>query len=145
MQFMYYCTICVSYQIHKIAGWACAGNAGNVFPATDYRGNRWLTIPTCITARASRTCLDACRDRYPAVTGKTFPGSRRMHNPHFYVSGKKHMARYDAFEDVNSPRKICTPFLLRWCLFIQLTLMNDLPIPFRIATGGATIIWLPQG
>ena len=28
-----------SYQIRKIAGCACAGNAGNVFPATDFKGN----------------------------------------------------------------------------------------------------------
>ena len=39
-------------------GWACAGNAGNVFPR-----NHGLAIPTCIKARASRTCRDACRDR----------------------------------------------------------------------------------
>ena len=38
-----------SYQIRKIAGCACAGNAGNVFPAT--AGQRF---PTCITARAWR-------------------------------------------------------------------------------------------
>ena len=25
------------YQIRKIAGCACAGNAGNVFPATDFK------------------------------------------------------------------------------------------------------------
>ena len=29
--------------------------------------------PACITARAWRTCRDACRDRYPSVVGKTFP------------------------------------------------------------------------
>ena len=29
-----------SYQIRKIAGCVCAGNAGNVFPATDFKGNR---------------------------------------------------------------------------------------------------------
>ena len=29
-----------SYQIRKVAGCACAGNAGNVFPATDFEGNR---------------------------------------------------------------------------------------------------------
>ena len=29
-----------SYHIRKIAGCACAGNAGNVFPATDFKGNR---------------------------------------------------------------------------------------------------------
>ena len=28
-----------SHQIHKIAGCACAGNAGSVFPATDFKGN----------------------------------------------------------------------------------------------------------
>ena len=29
--------------------------------------------PACITARASRTCRDACWDSYPAVAGKMFP------------------------------------------------------------------------
>ena len=57
----------------KIAGCACAGNAGNVFPDTEFKGNQWLAIPTCITARSWRTCLDACRDHWPAVLGKTFP------------------------------------------------------------------------
>ena len=61
------------YQIRKIAGCACAWNAGNVFPATDFKGNRQLAFPACITARASRTCRDARRDRQPAVAGKTFP------------------------------------------------------------------------
>ena len=41
----------------------CVGNAGNIFPATNFKGNRQLAIPACITARASRTCRDACRDR----------------------------------------------------------------------------------
>ena len=54
--FIYGCTW-ASFQIRKIAGCACAGNAGNVSP-----GHRRLAIPTCITARASRTCRDACRD-----------------------------------------------------------------------------------
>ena len=47
-----------SCQIRKIAGCACAGNAGNVFPC-----HCRLAIPTCIKARAWRTCRDACRDR----------------------------------------------------------------------------------
>ena len=46
-----------SNHISKNAGCACAGNAGNFFPATDFKGNRGLAIPACITAR------DACRDR----------------------------------------------------------------------------------
>ena len=33
-----------SYRIRKIACYACAGNAGNIFPATDFKGNRWLAI-----------------------------------------------------------------------------------------------------
>ena len=42
-------------------------------PATDFKGNRYLAIPACITARASRTCRDACQDRQLAVAGDTFP------------------------------------------------------------------------
>ena len=41
-----------SYQIRKIAGCACAGNAGSVFPANALKGNRGLAIPACIMARA---------------------------------------------------------------------------------------------
>ena len=69
IKFVFYTRACTcrstwaSYQIREIVGCACARNAGNVFPATDFKGNRELAIPACITARASRTCRDACRDR----------------------------------------------------------------------------------
>ena len=33
------------------------------FPSTGFKGNRLLAIPACITARASRTNRNACRDR----------------------------------------------------------------------------------
>ena len=59
-----------SYQIRKSKGCACAGNAGNVFPAKYFKGNRSLTTPACIV---TRTCLGACRDRSPAVGRKMFP------------------------------------------------------------------------
>ena len=36
-----------SSRIHKIAGCACAGNTGNVFPAIDFKGNRQLAILAC--------------------------------------------------------------------------------------------------
>ena len=78
-----------SYQIRKVAGCACAGKAGNVFPATDFKGNRWLTIPPFITARVSRTCREACRDRSSAVAGNRSWHSRCMRNPQFFVSGKR--------------------------------------------------------
>ena len=51
-----------SNQISEIAGCACAGNTRNVFPATDFKGNRQLASPACITTRASCRCRDACRD-----------------------------------------------------------------------------------
>ena len=80
-----------SCQIRKIAGCACAGNAGNVSPAADFKGNSQLAIPACITARASRTCRDACRDRLPAVAGKTFLAFPAHAHPQFNVSGKRPM------------------------------------------------------
>ena len=85
-----------SCQIRNIVGCACAGDAGNVFPATDFKGNRLLAIPACITARAWRTCRDACRDRLPEVArGKRSRHSRRMRNPKFNVSGKRPIAWCD--------------------------------------------------
>ena len=62
-----------TYQIRKIVAGACAGNARNDFTATDFKGNRELAIPACITARARYTCRDACRDRWLALAGKMFP------------------------------------------------------------------------
>ena len=82
---------CTSYQIRKLAVCACAGNAGNVFSATDFKRNCGLEIPACITARASHTCRAACRDRQLAVRGKRSQHSRRMRNPQFYVSRKRPM------------------------------------------------------
>ena len=57
--------------------WYCGFARAPRMPGTFPR-HHGLTIPTCITARASRTCRDACRYRYPAVSfksvaGKTFP------------------------------------------------------------------------
>ena len=53
------------------------------------------TVPTCITARASRTSRDACRDRKLMVSFEVGGGrkrsrySRRTRNPQFYESGKR--------------------------------------------------------
>ena len=61
----------MSYQCKGALG--LGGNVRNVFPDTDFKENRKLAIPACITARAPRTCRDACRSRQPAMSGKTFP------------------------------------------------------------------------
>ena len=82
-----------SYQIHKIAGCACAVNARNVFSR-----HRGLAIPTCIRARAWhawRTCHDACGDRWLAVSFKVgggenvpvIPGACATHNFTYLVRG----------------------------------------------------------
>ena len=65
------------------------GMPGTFSPAADFKENRLLAIPACITARAWRTCRDACRDRLHAVTGKTFPAFAAHAHPQFYVSGKR--------------------------------------------------------
>ena len=39
----------VSCQIRKTAGCECTGNAGNVFPATDFKGNRVTQVPWCMS------------------------------------------------------------------------------------------------
>ena len=68
-----------SSQIRKISGCPCAGNAGNVSPTTDFkvRHARALMHVGIANPRGGR---EKC-SRY----------SRRMHNPLFYVSGKRPM------------------------------------------------------
>ena len=92
-----YCARWAFYQICKIAGCACAGNAGSVFPSTDFKGNRWSPIPVCITTRASRTCYDACRDRKPAVAGTTFSAFPAHAQPAICVSGKRGPCEWHTF------------------------------------------------
>ena len=65
-----------SYQIRKIAGRACAGNAGNVFPATACKRSRHVS-------RHDFLCS--------WWRGKRSRHSRRMRNPQFYASGKRAM------------------------------------------------------
>ena len=80
-----------SYQIRKITVCACARNAGNVFPHRRFRRKPLVSDPgmhhgTCVT------CRDACRDRLPAVAGKTFPAFPAHAHPQFCVSGKRPIA-----------------------------------------------------
>ena len=90
------------------------GMPGTFPPAAYFKGNRWLAIPACITARAWRTCRDACRDRLPAVTGKTFPAFPAHAHPQICVSGKRPMAASDcsslmwAAHDWNCHDMYCT-------------------------------------
>ena len=65
------------------------GMPGKFSHAADFKANRLLAIPACITARAWRTCRDVCRDRLPI--GKTFLAFLAHAHPQFSVSGKRHM------------------------------------------------------
>ena len=69
------------------------GMPGTFSPPANFKRNRYSAIPACITARASRTCRDACRDRLPVVAGKTFPTFPAHAHPQFNVSGKRPMYR----------------------------------------------------
>ena len=66
-----------SCQICKIASCACAGNAGNVFPATH--------VPWCMPGSLPSGFLWSRR------RGKRSLHSRRMRNPQSYVYGKRPM------------------------------------------------------
>ena len=67
------------------------GMPGIFFPAAVFKGNCYLAIPACITARAWRTCRDACRYRIHAVAGKTLPAFPAHAHPQVYLSGKRPM------------------------------------------------------
>ena len=79
-----------SYQIRKIAGCACAGNAGNVFPCDRLQRKPLASDPgmhhgTCVTH------VPWCMSGSLTRGGKTFPVIPAHAHPQFYVSGKRPM------------------------------------------------------
>ena len=85
--------IWTSYQMRKIAGCVCAGNAGNVFPRRWFKrkllvSDHGMHHGTCVThvpwcMSGSLTCGD----------GKTFPAFPAHAHPQFCVSGKRPICR----------------------------------------------------
>ena len=80
-----------SYQISKIAGCACAGNAGNVFPNTDFK-----ETASQRSRHASRHVRHAHTVMHVGIANPWWRGKgsqhyRRMRNPHFCVSDKRSM------------------------------------------------------
>ena len=73
-----------SCQIRKIAGCACAGNAWNVFPATNFKGNRHASRHVHHARAVIHIGIANPRGR-----GKRSRHSRRKRNPQFLVSGKR--------------------------------------------------------
>ena len=79
-----------SCQILKIAGCACAGNAGNVFSVAAgysdpdmHHGTCVTHVPWCIPGSLTGGFL------WSRWRGKRSRHSRRMRNPEFYVTGKR--------------------------------------------------------
>ena len=76
-----YCSQWASYQIRKIAGCACAGNAGNVFPRHRFQKKPLVNDPdmhhgTCVThvpccMSGSLTCCDG--ENVPGIPGACAP------------------------------------------------------------------------
>ena len=79
-------TTWASYQIHKIAGCACAGNAGNVFPRRRLKRKPLVSDPgmhhgTCVThvpwcMSGSLTCGDG--ENVPGIPGACAPAILRI-------------------------------------------------------------------
>ena len=75
-----------SYQIRKIAGCACAGNAGNVFPRRRFQRKPLVSDPgmhhgTCVThvpwcMSGSLTCGDG--ENVPGIPGACAPANLRI-------------------------------------------------------------------
>ena len=79
-------TACASYQIRKIAGCACAGNAGNVSPRRQFQRKPLVSDPgmhhgTCVThvpwcMSGSLTCGDG--ENVPGIRGAWAPAILRI-------------------------------------------------------------------
>ena len=85
-----------SYQIREIAGCACAGNAGNVFPCRRFQRKPLVSDPgmhhgTCVThvpwcMSGSLTCGD--RENVPGIPGARAPAILRIWQEAHCVSQK---------------------------------------------------------
>ena len=83
----------VADQIRETAGCACAGNAGNVFPATDFKRKPLVNDPgvhhvTCVTH------VSWCMSESITHSGvENVPVSWGIRNPQFFESDKRSLRR----------------------------------------------------
>ena len=83
-----------SYQNRKTTDCACAGIAGNVFPATAGLRSRHASrahVPWCMLRSLTSGFL------WSQWRGKRSRSSRCMRNPQFYVSGKRSMVSVQSY------------------------------------------------
>ena len=104
-----------SYQIRKIAGRACAGNAGNVFPRRRFQRKPLVSDPgmhhgTCVThvpwcMSGSLTCGDG--ENVPGIPGACAPANLRIWQEAHVNVGAEHQEPAEVLsqlDDTSSPR-----------------------------------------
>ena len=112
--------------------------------------HRGLAIPTCITARASHTCRDACRDRLLAVSfevggGENAPGIPGACTTHiFYVSGKRPITK--PWEKIHRPfgEPVMKNFEVRFYT-VEMMVIWDAVVPMRPCADQSLFIILDLG
>ena len=112
-----------SCQICKVAGCACAGNAGNVFPPlTSKETASYQSRHAPRHLRHTRAMIHVGIDN-PRWRGKRLWHSRRMRNPQFFVPGKRPMLMGGLQKLLNHSQKAGdlrrhdVHVTLLWCLF----------------------------
>ena len=92
-----------SCQVHKIAGCACAGNAGTFSPAprVSYPDTHHGTCVTHVPRYMPGSLISGFL--WSRWRGKRSWHSRRMRNPQFYVSGKRPMAMASVIDMKTQP------------------------------------------
>ena len=101
-----------SYQIRKIAGCACAGNAGNVFPRRRFQRKPIVSDPgmhhgTCVThvpwcMSGSLTCGDG--ENVPGIPGACAPAILRIWQEAHGWSANQQQAHTCTMDDQSPPR-----------------------------------------
>ena len=117
-----------SYQIRKIAGCACAGNAGNVFPRRLFQRKPLVSDPgmhhgTCVThvpwcMSGSLTCGDG--ENVPGIPGACAPANLRIwqeaHRPCALHPG------------ISTPRDYWDPFYYHGLTLILVWISNHIHV-----------------
>ena len=108
-----------SYQIRKIAGCACAGNAGNVFPRRRFQRKLLVSDPgmhhgTCVThvpwcMSGSLTCGDG--ENVPGIPSACAPAILRIWQEAHVTLAYSYFFLFEN-ENINVPRLISVD---RWC------------------------------
>ena len=147
-----------SYQIRNIAGCACAGNAGNVFPRRRIQRKPLVSDPgmphgTCVThvpwcMSGSLTCGDG--ENVPGIPGACAPAILRIWKevyrqcispvcPTMYIKFSFRTSPHiSGLEYIIRSKTLCSFFVL--CMFESYNTLLVHPIPFLLS-----VVWCDRG